>query len=79
MADRATQGFIESFASRLRYPQLFFAVTALFLVDLVVPDMIPFADEVMLGLLTVLLARIRKPPEPEAPPPIKDVTPRGDR
>jgi hypothetical protein len=79
MAESATQGFIEKFASRLRYPQLFFAVAVLFLVDLVIPDAIPFVDEVMLGLLTVLLARMRKPAEPEAPPPMKDVTPPGGR
>lgn len=77
MADPATQGFIESFASRLRYPQLFFAVAVLFVIDLVIPDAIPFADEVMLGLLTVLLGRLRKPEAPEEPPPMKDVTPRG--
>lgn len=77
MADPATQGFIESFASRLRYPQLFFAVAVLFAIDLVIPDAIPFADEVMLGLLTVLLGRLRKPEAPEEPPPMKDVTPRG--
>lgn len=79
MTDRATQGFIESFASRLRYPQLFFATAVLFAIDLVVPDMIPFADEVMLGLLTVMLGRLRKPEAPEEPPPMKDVTPRGGR
>lgn len=77
MADPTTQGFIESFASRLRYPQLFFAVAVLFVIDLIIPDAIPFVDEVMLGLLTVLLGRLRKPEAPEVPPPMKDVTPRG--
>lgn len=77
MADPGTQGLIERFASRLRYPQLFFAVAVLFLIDLVIPDAIPFAEEILLGLLTVLLGRLRKPPEAPERRQIKDVTPRG--
>jgi hypothetical protein len=76
MAAEPAQSVIETFASKLRYPQLFFVLVVLFLIDLVVPDMIPFADEVMLGLLAVLVGRMRKPrAEPERPP-MKDVTPR---
>ena len=55
------------FASRLRFPQLFFLVAALFLVDLAVPDLIPFADEILLGLLTLLLGGLRKKSPPDAP------------
>lgn len=67
-------GFIRDFASRLRYPQLFFLTAGLFVLDLVVPDVIPFVDEVLLGLLTVLLARLkeREPREPR----MKNVTPK---
>ena len=43
------------FLSRLKYPQLFKLTALLFAVDLVVPDMIPFADELLLGLATLLL------------------------
>lgn len=69
---------ISRFASRLKYPQLFFVTLTLFLVDLVVPDLFPFLDEILLGLLTILLGSwaddrgvkdVRKPP-------IKDVTPK---
>ena len=42
--------------SRLSFPRLFLLSAALFLVDLVVPDMIPLADEILLGLGTLLLA-----------------------
>ena len=43
------------FLSRLKYPQLFKLTALLFAVDIVVPDMIPFADELLLGLATLLL------------------------
>ena len=42
--------------SRLSFPRLFLLSAALFLVDLVVPDVIPLADEILLGLGTLLLA-----------------------
>ena len=48
-------GFIEQYASRLRFPYLFWLTAALFVLDLLVPDVIPFADEVLLGLATLLL------------------------
>ena len=43
------------FLSRLKYPQLFKLTAVLFAVDLLVPDMVPFADELLLGLATLLL------------------------
>jgi|LNAP01.1.fsa_nt_gb hypothetical protein len=45
-----------SWARRLRHPTLFKLAALLFAVDLVVPDMVPFADEILLGLGTLLLA-----------------------
>jgi len=52
-----------NWARRLRYPTLFKITALLFLVDLVVPDVVPFADEILLGLGTLLLAnwKDRKP------------------
>ncbi|NNL85498.1 MAG: hypothetical protein HKP27_07595 [Myxococcales bacterium] len=55
------------FASRLRFPQLFGLVAALFALDLVIPDFIPFADEILLGLATLLLGSLRKRGGEEAP------------
>jgi hypothetical protein len=45
---------------RLSYPRLFLLTAALFLADLVVPDMVPFADELLLGLGTLLLANWKR-------------------
>lgn len=49
--------------SRLSFPRLFLLSAALFVVDLLVPDFIPFADELLLGLGTLLLGnwKRRKP------------------
>jgi hypothetical protein len=52
-AHAVTAGLV-GFASRLRFPVLFFLTAALFLVDLVLLDAIPFADELLLGLGAVL-------------------------
>lgn len=52
-----------NFASRLRFKTLTLLVCALFILDLLVPDPIPFVDELLFGLLTVLLASLRKKPE----------------
>ncbi len=47
-------------ASGLRFPTLFVITLLLFLLDLVVPDVIPFADEILLGLGALLFANWRK-------------------
>lgn len=43
-------------AGRLRHPTLFAITAGLFALDLLVPDFIPLADEILLGLATLLLA-----------------------
>ncbi len=54
---------------RLKYPWLFVILAGLFLLDLVTPDLIPFADELLLGLLTFMVGswKERRPDEPAAP------------
>ena len=47
-------------ASGLRFPKLFALIGLIFLVDLVVPDFVPFADEIILGLITVVLGMLRE-------------------
>ena len=47
-------------ARGLRYPKLFAAIGLLFLLDLVVPDFIPFVDEIILGLFTVILGMLKE-------------------
>lgn len=49
-----------AFAARLRFPQLFLLTGAVFALDLLIPDFIPFADEILLGLLTAMFGSIRK-------------------
>ncbi len=56
----AVPGLVARFAGRLRFPQLFVLTAVLFLLDLFIPDVIPFVDEVMLGLATLLFAAWRK-------------------
>jgi len=46
--------------ANMRFPTLFLVVGGLFLVDLVVPDLIPFYDEILLAMLTVLIGSLRK-------------------
>jgi len=53
-----TQG-IFGYASKLRFPKLFLLTAGLFVADLIVPDFIPFVDEILLGLLTLLLGSLR--------------------
>jgi hypothetical protein len=45
----------------LRFRTLFLVTASLFLLDVVIPDFVPFVDEVLLGLGTLLLAALRKP------------------
>ena len=45
---------------KLSYPRLFVATAALFVADMLVPDFIPFVDELLLGLGTLLLANWKR-------------------
>lgn len=72
-------GMLEAFAGRLRFPQLFAVTLILFLVDLFVPDLVPFLDEILLALATLLLGSWKKRREPpgdrQGRGPVIDVTP----
>ena len=75
-------GLLSRFLTRITTHKLAAIVGVLFLLDFVTPDPIPFIDEIVLGLLTLLLARWQgrkttpEPVQPSARPPLKDVTPR---
>ena len=56
------------FLGRLSHPRLFALAAALFAVDVLVPDVIPFADELLLGLGTLLLGNWKRRGRPDAPP-----------
>lgn len=47
-------------AGSLRFKQLFLLTLLLFIADLMIPDFIPLIDELLLGLMTLLLGSIRK-------------------
>lgn len=52
-----------SFATRLRFPWLLALTVGLLLVDIVVPDLVPFVDEILLSLTALVLASFRKRPK----------------
>ncbi|KAF1697751.1 DUF6116 family protein [Pseudoxanthomonas koreensis] len=54
-------------ARGLRFPTLFKLTAALFAVNLLLPDPIPFVDELAFGLATLLLANWKRRKEPGAP------------
>lgn len=51
---------ILGFANQLKFKNLFLLILCLFVIDMLVPDMIPMIDEIILGLLTILLANWKK-------------------
>jgi len=53
---------------RLSYPRLFVLTAMLFGLSLLIPDPLPFVDELLLGLVTLLLAgrKRRSTSAPEA-------------
>ena len=71
--------FVQRTVSRLKFPQAFAVFVALFLFDLFVPDLIPFIDEILLGLGATLFGMWREKVPVASPaatkPPEKNVTP----
>jgi hypothetical protein len=58
------------FLESLRFPWLLLVTLALFLVNVFVPDVFPFIDEILLALIAVVLSRLkRKHPTDNLPPP----------
>ena len=84
MAAEEARGLIRtllgSYGAKLRFPQLFAIAATLFFLDLLIPDLIPFIDEILLGLLTLLLGSMQEKPAARQgeKPPVKDVTPPGE-
>lgn len=50
-----TVGLLTRYFSRLRFPWLFGVVVTLFGIDLLLPDCLPFMDEILLAATTILL------------------------
>ena len=68
-------GFLLRWASGLRFPYLFLLTALLFVFNLFIPDIVPVADELIMGLVAMTLASIRKKPGQEsiAKSPTEDV------
>jgi hypothetical protein len=64
----AAVGWIATRLARLRFPTLFGITAALFVADLVVPDVIPFFDEILLGVAAALLGSWHAKRRPDAAP-----------
>lgn len=56
-------------ARKLRYPTLFKFTAVLFALSMLVPDPIPFLDEILFGLGTLLLANWKRRKDPTNEPP----------
>ena len=48
--------FILSFLAQLRFHTLFLVTATIFVTDLLIPDLIPFVDELLLGAMTLLFS-----------------------
>lgn len=59
-------GIFLRWASSLRFPYLLLLTSALFFLNLFVPDVIPLVDEIIMGLIAVVLASLRKKRPEEA-------------
>ena len=72
--------FVQKWASGLRFPQLLVVTLILLGLDLAIPDLVPFADEVLLALLALLLGSLRRDEEPsqQGKREEKNVTDRGN-
>jgi hypothetical protein len=58
---RATiPALVARFSARLRFPRLFVLTALVFVADLFLPDMVPFIDEILLGLGTGLFGSWRR-------------------
>jgi len=56
----AATGPLLGWARRLKFPWLLALTASLFAVTLVVPDPLPFVDEILLGLGTLLFASLKQ-------------------
>ena len=78
MAKDKPPNIVLRFLEQLKSSYLLMLLSALFAVDLFIPDPLPFLDEAVLGIVTLLMARWRMrsaEPEQVEKPPTKVVTP----
>jgi len=68
-------GMLPKMVRGLRFPQLFVLTFALFILDVLIPDLIPFIDEILLALASLLLASWKKTPPASGSGPVIDLPP----
>jgi len=51
---------VTRYLETLRFPVLLIVTAILFLVNVMVPDVLPFVDELLLALVVALLARLKR-------------------
>ncbi len=56
---------VKNWFEGLRFPVLVLLAGALFLVNVFIPDVLPFVDEALLALLAILLSRLKRRPSGE--------------
>lgn len=64
----AVPGALLRWGAKLRFPYLFLLTAVLFVFDLAIPDIVPFADEIIIGLTTLILANLKKERSPSDDP-----------
>jgi hypothetical protein len=57
-----TQSVLSRFLTGLATPRLFLVAATLLGLDLLIPDMVPFIDEALLAILTLVFARRKTRP-----------------
>ncbi len=68
-------GPLLKFAAKLRFKWLFLGTLALFILTLLTPDPFPFADEILFGLATLVLAQWKLRGKPEVGPSKREDSP----
>ena len=76
MSPPSPLSLLERLLPRVRLPWLVVLLAALLVLDVLTPDPVPFLDEAVLAVLTVLAASWRRPAEERQPP--LDVTPEDE-
>lgn len=75
LARGGVAGVFLRWATRLRFPYLFLLTAVLFVLNVFIPDVIPLADEIIMGLVAVLLGSLRKKPDADTQQPVNDPEP----
>lgn len=74
--EKSDVGGVGGFLGRFNTRALLIIMALLFLMDVIIPDPLPWVDEILLAIGTLLVARFRgRSTGPQKPPP-KNVTPK---